>query len=483
MPYLCTRKHCKEVMNKQQTLTKNKYIMKRLILTISILCSLTVMNAQSISRPQASADIDTLLFTLSEVHPNLYSKITENNLNGLIADLKANIQDSTSVIELYKGLAPIIAQIGDAHTTMVLPYREVMINAGRYIPIFPTIDCNTGKMLVKASVGNCIPYDSEIISINGMSAKEMVDKMLAFVGGEREFYRLTMVDNNIMGLFHMLFAAPEYDIKFVAPNTPTPPSGAGELSLQAVEADKLNSGLVLSPKILKLMEEHGGNAPYTFRIIADKKIAVMNFDACMDVNGMQAFADSMFTTLHQQGIYNLIIDVRYNGGGNSAVGDVLLKYIAPKPFAQYGKTLVKVTPKTIALTGNRYEKPDTIIYPETPASRHEPLPESKRFHGNVYLLTSHTTFSSASSFAWAFKEAGCGMVIGEETGGMNVHYGDVISFRLPNSGLAVNVSHKRFWLPGADENNIHGVIPDIICHQDNALTTALNCIDKENDNE
>lgn len=444
--------------------------MKRIILAILILCGVTAMNAQYISRSKASADIDTLIYTLSEVHPNIYSNISESSLNSQIADLKANLQDSISVIELYKALAPIVAQIGDAHTTMVLPYREVMIEAGKYIPVFPTIDSNTGKMFVKASVGNCVPYDSEILSINGISAKEMVEKMLAFVGGEREFFRLTMIDNNIMGLFHMLFAAPEYDITY------TPPSGAGGLSgglLPAVEADKLNSELVLSPKILKLTEEHGGEEPYTFRIIDGRKVAVMNFDACVDVKGMQVFADSMFTVLREQGIKDLIIDVRYNGGGNSNVGDVLLNYIAPKPFAQYGKTLVKVTPTTIALTGNRYEKPDTHLYPESPVSRHEPLPEAQRFAGNVYLLTSHTTFSSASSFAWAFKEAGCGTVIGEETGGMSVHYGDVIGFRLPNSGLSVNVSHKRFWLPGANENDIHGVIPDIICPQDEALEKAL----------
>lgn len=450
--------------------------MKKIILAIIALCGVTAMNAQNICRSKALADIDTLTYTLSEVHPNIYSNISESSLNSQIADFKANLQDSISVIELYKALAPIVAQIGDAHTTMVLPYREVMIKAGKYIPVFPTIDSNTGKMFVKASVGNCVPYDSEILSINGISAKEMVEKMRTFVCGEREFYRLTMIDNNIMGLFHMLFAAPEYDIKYVAPNSLTPPSGAGGLSgglLSAVEADKLNSELVLSPKILKLMEEHGGDQPYTFRFMDDRKVAVMNFDACMDVKGMQVFADSMFTTLREQGIKDLIIDVRYNGGGNSNVGDVLLKYIAPKPFAQYGKTLVKVTPTTIALTGKRYEKPDTHLYPESPASRHEPLPEAQRFAGNVYLLTSHTTFSSASSFAWAFKEAGCGTVIGEETGGMSVHYGDVIGFRLPNSGLAVNVSHKRFWLPGANENDIHGVIPDIICPQDEALEKAL----------
>lgn len=449
--------------------------MKRFILTLSILCGITVMNAQNISRGKAFADIDTLIHTLSEVHPDLYCNIPMEALNSQIADVKAALPDSISVIELYKTLAPVIARIGDAHTTMVLPYREVMIKAGRCFFALPTIDNNTGRMFVKASVGNCISYDSEIISVNGKSAKEMVNKMLTFVGGEREFFRLTMVDNNIMGLFHMLYPAQEYSITYIEPGSKKQKS----VTLQAVDANTLNAGLVLSPKIQMLMKEHGGNQPYTFRIMDDRPVAMMNFDACMDVTGMQAFADSMFTTLRQQGIRNLVIDVHYNGGGNSNAGDVLLKHIAPKPFAQYGKTLVKVTPTTMALTGNRYEKPDTRIIPEDSVSRHEPLPEAQRFHGNVYLLTNHTTFSSASSFAWAFKEAGCGTVVGEETGGMSVHYGDVISFRLPNSGLAVNVSHKRFWLPGADENDIHGVIPNIICPQDESLETAMKCIDKK----
>lgn len=447
--------------------------MKRIILSVIMMCCVALANAQSISKSQAVVDIDTLLYTLSEVHPNLYGNISKKAMKKQIASLKSNIADPVDIIDLYKAAAPVVAKIGDAHTTMVLPYREVMLKAGMYMPVYPTIDTNTGRMYVKASVENAVPYDSEILGINAMSAADMVGRMLAFVGGEREFFRLSMIDNNIMGMFHMLFPASEYAIRYVEPNGKEEKS----ITLQAVDAGKLNAGLVLSPKILKLMEEHGGNVPYSFRIVDDGRVAIMNFDACQDVKGMEAFADSMFSKLRQDGVKNLIIDVRFNGGGNSNVGDVLLKYIAPKPFVQYGKTLVKVTPTTIALTGNRYEKPDTHLYPENPSSRLEPLPESLRYGGKVYLLTSHTTFSSASSFAWAFKEAGCGTVIGEETGGMSVHYGDVIGFRLPNSGLSVNVSHKRFWLPGAKENDIHGVIPHIVCPQNEALERALKCVE------
>lgn len=451
--------------------------MKQIFLTLLILSCSILGNAQNISKSQATADIDTLLYMLSEVHPNLYSNISICSLNSQIADIKSELQDSISTLELYGKLAPVVAQIGDAHTSIVLPYRDVMIKAGKYIPVFPTIDNNTGRMYVKASVGNAVPYDSEILSINGVSAADMVSKMRTYVSGEREFYRLTIIDNNIMGLFHMLFASSEYDISYREPNG----KQNKNITLQAVDAEKLNSQLVLSPKILKLMEEHSGNAPYSFRISDDKRAAIMNFDVCQDVKGMEQFADSMFAQLHKEGIKNLIIDVSFNGGGNSNVGDVLLKHIAPKPFAQYGTTYVRVTPVTQSLTGNRYQTAGIFFYPEDASSRHEPHPVSQRFDGNVYLLTSHTTFSSASSFAWAFQEAGCGTIIGEETGGMSVHYGDVITFTLPHSSLSVNVSHKRFWLPGADENNIHGVIPNIICPQQDALQRALKYIEAKNE--
>lgn len=411
---------------------------------------------------------------LSEVHPNLYSNVGMHAFNSQIASIKADLKDSVDVLELYKMLAPVVAQIGDAHTNMVLPYRDVMVKAGRYIPVFPTIDNNTGRMYVKASVGNAVPYDSEILSINGVSAADMVKKMEAYVSGERDFFRFTMMDNNIMGLFHLLFPSQEYTISYREPDGKQDKS----ITLQAVDGEHLNGGLVLSPKILKLMEEHDGNAPYSFRIIKDRNVAVMNFDVCQDVKGMEAFADSMFCTLRKEGIKDLIIDVRFNGGGNSNVGDVLLKHIAPKPFAQFGTTYVRVTPSTQSITGNRYKTAGISFIPESESSYKEPLPASQRFDGRVYLLISHTTFSSASSFAWAFKESGCGTVIGEETGGMSVHYGDVISFNLRNSRLTCNISHKRFWLPGADEKNIHGVIPDIACPQDEAIETALKIISK-----
>ena len=89
------------------------------------------------------------------------------------------------------------------------------------------------------------------------------------------------------------------------------------------------------------------------------------------------------------------------------------------------------------------------------------------------------TFSSASSFAWAFRHFGMGTVVGEETGGMSVSFGDILPYRLPVSGLVCTVSWKRFWLYGADENDIHGTLPHYAVPQEEALDKALELIGKE----
>ncbi|WP_305257215.1 S41 family peptidase [uncultured Duncaniella sp.] len=200
----------------------------------------------------------------------------------------------------------------------------------------------------------------------------------------------------------------------------------------------------------------------------------MDFREFSDVERMESFADSMFTALRKNKIGNLIIDLRKNGGGNSSVGDRLLRYITPEPYMQMDKALVKITPLTKKLMKAPDIVPTFMFWEATPDQYIVPrTADEGHYDGNVYLLTSNKTFSSAGSFAWAFKECGMGTVIGEETGGMNVCFGDVLTYRMPVSRLQCSVSFKRFWQFRADENNIHGTIPDIAVPAAKAMDTAL----------
>lgn len=61
-----------------------------------------------------------------------------------------------------------------------------------------------------------------------------------------------------------------------------------------------------------------------------------------------------------------------------------------------------------------------------------------------------------------FRDYRAGMIVGYETGGVPICYGESIGFHLKNSRIEFTVSDKMFWpsepRPGDDE---HGVLPDV----------------------
>ena len=213
---------------------------------------------------------------------------------------------------------------------------------------------------------------------------------------------------------------------------------------------------------------------YAYMTDSLNNVAIMEFNKFSNPARMELFADSMFSDLRQKRISNLIIDIRNNSGGDSGVGDILLKYISDKPFTQFDKMLVKITPKTIELSGDSTMQPGLYYIETDTAQMEKPFTnEEGHYDGKVFLLISNRTYSSASSFAWIFKKLGIGKIIGEETGGMNVSYGDVVTYTMPISKLECIISYKRYWKYGADENEIHGAMPDVEIAADRAMGTAL----------
>ncbi|MDE6117525.1 MAG: peptidase S41, partial [Duncaniella sp.] len=67
-------------------------------------------------------------------------------------------------------------------------------------------------------------------------------------------------------------------------------------------------------------------------------------------------------------------------------------------------------------------------------------------------------------------------VVGEETGGMSVHFGDVLGYKLPVSKMLCSVSYKRFWQMNADENDIHGTLPDVAVPASEAMEAAMKLV-------
>lgn len=421
-----------------------------------------------LSGEQAKFDINALIYVLSEVHPDIFSVCRQEDFFRAVNKAVRSLPDSISTMELFRKMAPIVAMIGDGHTNLTFPYNDVFTPELKRMPFW--VDVLSDKSIVcRSSLDSIIPRGARILSINGVIAEDIINSMLPYVAGEKEPFKLSRVDGSFPALRHMLYPADSFYVVYQPKDEKTPQT----VTYHATAFDDVKRRSPALPR-------SGNGEPYSFAIDKKQNAAIMDFREFSNKAKMEAFADSMFRELRKQHIGNLIIDLRWNGGGNSEVGDILLRYISPEPFVQMDKALVRVSPLTRKLMGAEDIAPMFSFYEMTEDQYIKPRTEQEgHYNGNVYLLTSNKTFSSAGSFAWVFKECGIGKVIGEETGGMNVCYGDVLSYHLPVSRLHCSISFKRFWQFRADESDIHGTIPDIAVPSADALDKALQIIKKK----
>jgi len=63
-------------------------------------------------------------------------------------------------------------------------------------------------------------------------------------------------------------------------------------------------------------------------------------------------------------------------------------------------------------------------------------------------------------FATTAKDYGFATLVGEETGGLATHFGDVYTFHLPHTRLRIGVSHKYFLRPSGGDDG-RGCLPDV----------------------
>ena len=152
------------------------------------------------------------------------------------------------------------------------------------------------------------------------------------------------------------------------------------------------------------------------------------------------------------GVTGLIIDLRRNHGGSSAVAHSILARLLTAPAQSARVQLRTYIPVIRAWGGTQrwiVDAPDQI------------LPDSTRpsFTGPVALLTSPFTASAAEEFLVAFRAAGRGSIIGEPSYGSA---GEPLVVRLPGGG-ALRVCCTRETMPDGERFVGKGIAPDIPC--------------------
>ena len=74
-----------------------------------------------ISKEQAIADIDSLVYTISEVHPEMFTFCKQGEFLKMVSEIQEALPDSVSACEMYVRLQPLVVRIGDGtHLCLVI---------------------------------------------------------------------------------------------------------------------------------------------------------------------------------------------------------------------------------------------------------------------------------------------------------------------------------------------------------------------------
>ncbi|MDD6208902.1 MAG: S41 family peptidase, partial [Clostridiales bacterium] len=181
-------------------------------------------------------------------------------------------------------------------------------------------------------------------------------------------------------------------------------------------------------------------------------LAILTLDSCTNNDEYRSCLKQLFTEVKDKHIQRVAVDLRSNGGGDSLVADEFIRYL---DVDQYNTTSYKWRLGCFQVSSGNHVMENK-------------KQEELLFHGNVYVLTSPNTFSSAMIFAQYITDNNLGTIIGEAPGNTPNGYGEVAGFKLPNSQMYMQISTKEFFR--ADQNNTERLVePDIPCSSDKAM--------------
>lgn len=428
-------------------------MIKLAIIISCIVISIPVIGQQNVGDPTAKyskkeyqKDFQQLVELLVKNHPKVYEFISEQDFNQLIKVQANKITDSTSIGQFLWICEEVAASIKCGHTYVWWPSDFGMHPDSLLFPV--NIWSHDFRLYITNARNNSskVSVKSEILTINNVDVATLLKQMYLCTpaDGNNQASRTQWVNKVFNFYCPMYFNYPEYytvtiktdeEIKTVQLDKylweeKSPKSNSSCSEILCFEVEPSTQTGILTIKSFNYYEE--------------------NFAE------FKAFIDSSFTQINTQGVKNLIIDLRGNGGGDSYCGSYLIEHFADKPYFYW------------PFDSSATWQPDL----------HDTIqPNANRFQGIPYILVNGGCFSTTGHVCSIIKENHFGILVGEETGGTFTCNDNSITGSLTHTGLSYNIPRNTFRTSATTFPSDRGILPDVEIHR------TLNDIIEHNDPE
>lgn len=414
------------------------------------------------SPAELRSDLDYLIATMIDVgvYPFIYTG--RSMFEAAAARIRLGLSHPMDAFTFYGRVAPLFTSLNDGHLSIGMSdaYKRYRDAGGAAFPL--QVDLRASGAYAAETDIPAIPAESRLLAIDGVPMADVMDSALALVSGQSRSLRLAFADENVVRSY--LLAAHGRRASF-AVRVRRPDGSVATVNASATTRAELTKHQPPSPTT--------SEANYTFSRIENGRVGYIDYLACDDLDAFKTFLRTTFADIASNPIDGLVIDIRKNGGGNSALNDILWSYVTDRPFAQFGGGAQRSSAflkraygeaKYVAIySGDAWSAKDgalITIDPDPPLA-HGTYPNN--YKGPVYLLIGVGTFSSAMSCATAAKDFGLATLVGEETAEPVNSNGEVYYGVAPITKLAYGFPTKYFEGPKPRPVG-QGVVPDVTIH-------------------
>lgn len=432
-------------------------------------------------------DFEVLQKVLKQCHPGLYRYQDSAAVAQHFETLKKELNHDQTTSSAYLAISRFTAKLKCGHTFCNYnnqhgAIKDSIFNLGDKVPFTFFLFQNRMFIFKDLSGSNAIPEGSEVLSIQNITVKRIIDSLITYVKGDGANYGKRLMDLNLTGIGKY----EAFDIFF--PLLVPPLQGEYVIGVKKAENSDQENVIVKSisrTERFQRMEKRYGKQPANFDDlwvfnILNANIAYLKLGTFVTNKltiDWKKFLAKAFAEVKAKGISYLIIDIRGNEGGDDEVNLVLADYLATKSIVipeQRQMLAYEKIPEAIKpylntwddgffdRTGKLKRLPNGYYTWKKDRNALTVDRNEKAFGGKVYLLVNEANSSATFFLAYGLQQNKLATLIGTETGGnlKGTNGGQLFFLRLPNSKIEIDVPLIGYY-PIADQPD-KGVTPDVL---------------------
>jgi C-terminal processing protease CtpA/Prc len=439
---------------------------KKLLSHLIILFLLFLTGIKSYSQIANTLSSADKVFGLSkfwqEVNYNFVylNKIKRSSWDSTYKALIPQVEATKNDYDYYRLLEKFCALLKDGHTEITVPPIEgvnYMYNTfGDYLLVLKRVD---NKVIIKRTWKKDIekfPLGSEIIEVNGLPTEQYIRDIVApYISSSTDYVRADIASSMLL----RGFPGSTFSIKIKKPN--------GEQADYSLTHARVKDSIFSS--------RPGGYLDEQKRELLEYKV----FDNNIAYVALNSFSDAKIDTLFENLLSSLdkskgiIIDLRYNGGGDDGVAFTILRHFIQDTMLLGASSTVRSFDPYLQAIGRYVKVADTAGRPDKrdawllyngyavynmPGTVRVKIEKGvKKISAPVVILTGINTESAAEDFVIGADNQKHIVKIGEPTNGST---GMPYTFDLPGGGSA-RICVKKDMYPDGREFVGYGIQPDI----------------------